>query len=196
MYTLKEDHLKLPSTIKGWFNPQHHPDLLLEKFALSGEQKYLSALVKHYNQMIFHYLLSQSDYATAQDILQSTWLKVINKAHKYQKNTSSKSWLFTIARHTLIDELRRLKRWDFQEIEEQHLNSITLSKQMMISDNLARFNLAIEQLSFYQREAFIFQQEGFSLDEISQLCCEQQETIKSRLRYARNNIKGYLEKNS
>lgn len=185
--------MKLPSTIKGWFNPQYHPDILLEKFALAGEQKYLSALVKHFSPMIFHYLLSQSDYATAEDILQTTWLKVIKKAHQYKKNSSSKSWLFTIARHTLIDELRRLKRWDFQEIEEQYLNSITLSKQIMNNDALSRFNVAIEQLPFYQREAFIFQQEGFSLQEMAQLCGEQQETIKSRLRYARKNIKHYLE---
>jgi DNA-directed RNA polymerase specialized sigma24 family protein len=49
-------------------------------------------------------------------------------------------------------------------------------------------------LPFHQREAFIFQQEGFSVEEICTLTDENFETVKSRLRYARNNLKTLLGK--
>ena len=185
--------MKLPSAIRGWFNPKVQPDKQLEQFARTNNKKYLSAVIAHYNQALFHYLLSQSDYATAQDVLQNTWLKVIQRVHLYKFGSSSNYWLFAIARNTLLDELRRQQRWQYQEIAETHITCEHLPEQLDGQAQLARFNLAIAQLPFHQREAFIFQQEGFSLKEIAQLTDEQQETIKSRLRYAKATLKKYLE---
>lgn len=185
--------MKLPSTIRGWFNPHIGPDKQLEQFARTHHKKYLSAVVAHYNQALFHYLLSQSDAATAQDVLQNTWVKVIERIHLYKYGSSSNFWLFAIARNTLLDELRRQQRWQYQEILDTHITFEHLPEQLDGQAQLARFNLAIAQLPFAQREAFIFQQEGFSLKEIAQLTDEQQETVKSRLRYAKGSLKKYLE---
>ncbi len=191
----KENHLKLPSAIKGWFNPQHHPDTLLERFALTGEQTFLTELVSLYNRMLFHYLLTQSDHATAEDILQTTWLKAINNIHLYKSGISQKYWLFAIARNSLFDELRRQKRWQIDEISDSQLSSPNVADHIEKQELLSQFNNALTSLPSQQRECFIFQQEGFSLKEIADLCDEPQETIKSRLRYARNTLKALLEKN-
>jgi RNA polymerase sigma-70 factor (ECF subfamily) len=61
-----------------------------------------------------------------------------------------------------------------------------------MGDRIEAFNIAIIQLPFHQRETLIFQQEGFSVMEIAQLTNESFETVKSRLRYARNNLKEML----
>jgi len=185
--------LKLPSTIKGWFNPKSHPDKLLQQFAATNNRKYLAALVGEYNQTLFHYLLSQSDKATAEDVLQITWLKVINKKHLYRTNNSAKYWLFAIARNTLIDELRKQQKWCYQVLEESHIMSVELTVQLDFEQQLNKFNAIINNLPFHQKEAFIFQQEGFSLREIAELTDENQETVKSRLRYARQYLKMHLE---
>ncbi|MCJ8318462.1 MAG: sigma-70 family RNA polymerase sigma factor [Colwellia sp.] len=185
--------MKLPSTIKGWFNPKNHPDKLLQQFAATNNRKYLSALVDEYNQTLFHYLLSQSDKATAEDILQSTWLKVINKKHLYKTNNSAKYWLFAIARNTLIDELRKQQKWCFKILEESHLQSLDLTLQLSSEQQINQFNAIIDNLPFHQREVFLFQQEGFSLKEIAELTDENQETVKSRLRYARQHLRTHLE---
>ena len=185
--------MKLPSTIKGWFNPKSHPDKLLHQFAATNERKYLSALVEEYNQTLFHYLLSQSDKTIAEDILQITWLKVINKKHLYKTNYSAKYWLFAIARNTLIDELRKQHKWCFQELDESHVKSLDLTSQLGTEQQLDQFNIIINNLPFYQREVFVFQQEGFSLKEIATLTDENQETVKSRLRYARQYLRTHLE---
>jgi len=186
-------NLKLPSMIKGWFNPNIKPDLLLDKYAQSGDQKALTKLIELYNRDLFHFLLSQSDRATAEDSLQNTWIKVMKNAGQYKLGTSVRNWLFTIARHTLIDELRRLNRWHTQVLSEHDLSSVTLSEEIITKDKLALFNHIVSQLPFYQREAFILQQEGFSLHEIAIMTDEKQETIKSRIRYAKQNIRSTLE---
>ena len=102
-----------------------------------------------------------------------------------------KSWLFTIARNTLIDEFRRQQKWQNQLLDENKMLTLTLEKSVLTADRITQFNAALEQLPFLQREAFIFQQEGFSVMEISVLTNDSFETIKSRLRYARNNL-GHL----
>jgi len=178
--------------IKGWLNTNITPERLLEHYVSTSDEKYLTKLVEQFNLSIYHYLVSLSDKETAEDTLQTTWLKVMKVQSTTKKHTNVKSWLYTIARNTLIDELRRQQKWQWQELEEHHLNSCSPAQELEMNVRLESFNLAINQLPFYQREAFIFQQEGFSVIEICDLTNENFETVKSRLRYARINLKEML----
>ncbi len=192
--------------IKGWFNPNISPEILLTRYIATSKDKYFILLVEQFNQPIYHYLLSQSDKEMAEDIIQSMWLKVIKIKEIHQKHNNVKSWLFTIARNTLIDELRRQNRWQTQPLNEPDISSelsvlsqtvnYTLEQESENRDRLAIFNQAVTLLPFHQREAFIFQQEGFSVLQIAELTDESFETIKSRLRYARTHIKNFLEQES
>jgi len=177
--------------IKGWLNPKASPEALLNRYYSTGESRFLALLVEQYNLSLFHYLLSLSDKETAEDAIQSTWLKVMKNRHN-TVHTNVKSWLFTIARNTLVDELRRQQKWQWQELSPEQLTSENLEKSVTEQERLTCFNRALAQLSFHQREAFIFQQEGFSVLEICQLVDENFETVKSRLRYARKHIKSVL----
>jgi len=182
--------------IKGWYNPTTSPERLLTNYMATGKNKYLSLLVAQFNLSLYHYLLSQSNKELAEDVLQTTWLKVMKSAsyrtgHSTQQ-THVKSWLFTIARNTLIDELRRQQKWQNQLLDENKMLTEKLEKSILASARLTQFNAALEQLPFLQREAFIFQQEGFSVLEIATLTNDSFETIKSRLRYARNNLSHLL----
>ena len=192
--------------IKGWFNPNISPEILLTRYIATSKDKYFILLVEQFNQPIYHYLLSQSDKEMAEDIIQSMWLKVIKIKETHQAHNNVKSWLFTIARNTLIDEMRRQNRWQTQPLNEADASlelsvisqtvNYTLEQESENKDRLATFNQAITLLPFHQREAFIFQQEGFSVLQIAELTDESFETIKSRLRYARAQIKNFLEKTS
>ncbi len=197
--------LKLPSMMKGWFNPSISPEILLTRYIATSKEKYITLLVEQFNQSIYHYLLSQSDKEMAEDVMQQVWLKVMTTKAVNQTHNNVKSWLFTIARNTLIDELRRQQRWQSQPIDEAVLSTDRLFAERMISHTLEQesdknakltvFNHAITLLPFLQREAFIFQQEGFSVLQISELTQDSFETIKSRLRYARTHLKNFLEEN-
>ena len=176
--------------IKGWLIPTVNAEKLLIDYVSTGNKKCLTLLVEQFNVSLYHYLLSLSNKELAEDVIQTTWLKVMK--NKSQTHSNVKSWLFTIARHTLIDELRHQQKWQYQELNDEHVSTINLSRELEHTDKLALFNELILALPFYQREAFIFQQEGFSVMEICQLTDESFETVKSRLRYARNNLKKLL----
>jgi len=191
--------------MKGWFNPNISPEILLTRYIATSKEKYITLLVEQFNQPIYHYLLSQSDKETAEDVIQLMWLKVIKIKVTEQAHSNVKSWLFTIARNSLIDELRRQQRWQSQPLDEETLlvdasflakmTSQSLEQELDKKDKLTVFNHGMTLLPFLQREAFIFQQEGFSVLQISELTDESFETIKSRLRYARTNLKKFLEEN-
>ncbi len=178
--------------IKGWLNTSITPERLLENYVSTGDKNNIVKLVEQFNLSIYHYLVSLSDKQTAEDTIQTTWLKVMKVQSTTKQHTNVKSWLYTIARNTLIDELRRQQKWQWLALEEHHLECCSPAQELEINDRLESFNLAISQLPFYQREVFIFQQEGFSVIEICVLTNESFETVKSRLRYARNNLKEML----
>ncbi len=182
--------------IKGWYNPNTSPEKVLANYISTGKNKYLSLLVEQFNLSIYHYLLRQSNKELAEDVVQITWLKVMKSHSVSQQQTKPqsnvKSWLFTIARNTLIDEFRRQQKWQSQLLDEKKMLTENLEKSLQEADRLTQFNAALGQLPFLQREAFIFQQEGFSLNEIAELTNDSFETVKSRLRYARNNLSHLL----
>ena len=87
----------------------------------------------------------------------------------------------------LIDELRKQQRYSNESYDEtQH--TFPQNSHDKEQGDLALFNQALSELPFEQREALCLQQEGFSIAEISDITHAQHETIKSRLRYAKQKL--------
>ena len=173
-------------SIKSWLFETPNIDFMA-RYAKSGENRHLEQLIALYSNDLYHYLVTQSNTHLAYDISQQTWLKVIEKRHLYQKQTTPKAWLFKLARNTLIDEFRKQQR--FVELEDDAAIAAPSTKQSFDYDAI---NNALMQLSFVQREAITLQQEGFSLTDIELITQSNQETIKTRLRYAKQNLKRLL----
>lgn len=94
-----------------------------------------------------------------------------------------------MARNLLIDDIRKNGRFC-----ELHEDQLPIGKHYNHDGLLARFNGALLALPFEQKEAFCLKQEGFGLQEISDITGEKIETVKSRLRYAKTALKAQLEK--
>lgn len=186
-------------SIKSWLFETPSKDCMAS-YAKSGDNRYLEQLIALYSNDLYHYLVTQSNTHLAYDVSQQTWLKVIEKRHLYQAQTTPKAWLFKLARNTLIDEYRRQQH--FVELDENtHLaaqNDKSESGLTIGSSNISydAFDAALKQLSFVQREAVTLQQEGFSLADIELITQSSLETIKTRLRYAKQNLKRLLGANN
>lgn len=168
------------------------PEKVMADYIARRDKKAIIELYDAFADDMYHYLLTLSDSALAQDIVQKTWLKVIEKPHTYHRKGSVKAWLFTIARNALIDEFRLTNRWvelDKQQEEPAYVNNSDLDTDIIKS----LFDKALMTLPFEQREAFCLQQEGFSLLDIATMTNSKQETIKTRLRYAKAKLKELLE---
>ncbi|WP_233520485.1 sigma-70 family RNA polymerase sigma factor [Flocculibacter collagenilyticus] len=182
--------------LKQWLLPEASNEQLMGKYSETGEVKWLEQLVERCGDDLFHFITSQTDRDMAKDICQLTWLKVIDNRSIYSQSGSFKAWLFQISRYLLIDEMRRQRRWHMEELNE-HITEqqALLSVEINVNESKsiqAAFNKALETLPFLQREAFILQQEGFSLRDIAKITSAEMETVKSRLRYAKGQLKKQL----
>ncbi|KPH64562.1 RNA polymerase sigma factor [Pseudoalteromonas porphyrae] len=171
------------ASLKSWFISQPNKDHLAD-YAKSGDNRHLTKLVALFGNDLYHYLVTQSNEQLAFDISQQTWLKVMEKRKYYQPQDNPKAWLFRLARNALIDEFRKQQR--FVELED---NTVIVAPNSEQTFDYAAFNSALMQLSFVQREALSLQQEGFSLEDIQQITQSNHETVKTRLRYAKQNLK-------
>lgn len=183
----------LPSILMpNTHSKQPPPEQVMADYIMHKDKKAIIALYNTFADDMYHYLLTLSEPATAQDIVQKTWLKVIENPHNYHTAGSVKAWLFTMARNALIDEFRKTKRW--VELDNQHEEVSTYTPILeKKGDVQALFDEALMILPFQQREAFCLQQEGFSLSDIALMTDSKQETIKTRLRYAKTKLKELLE---
>ena len=186
-------------SIKTWLFETPSKDCMA-RYAKSGENRHLEQLIALYSNDLYHYLVTQSNTHLAYDVSQQTWLKVIEKRNLYQAQTTPKAWLFKLARNTLIDEYR--KQQHFVELDENSLQPLQSANQSELTNSDSHigdthisyeaFNTALKELSFVQREAITLQQEGFSLADIELITQSNAQTIKTRLRYAKQNLKQLL----
>ncbi|NVK56456.1 MAG: sigma-70 family RNA polymerase sigma factor [Alteromonadaceae bacterium] len=162
-------------------------EVLFRRYCNNGDNAALSALYDEHSNQLYYYLLVLSDPQTAADITQKSWLKVIESAHLYQQKGRFQAWLFTIGHRMLIDELRRTRRWDAETNPTSLPNSNQVDEHS--SQPSCNFHALLKKLPFAQREAFSLQQEDFSLQDIAEITNTPVETVKTRLRYARNNMR-------
>lgn len=158
-------------------------ETLFRHYRQTGDSAALSTLYDQHCNNLYYYLLVMSDPTTAADVTQKVWLKVMESRHDYQSQGRFQAWLFTIGHRMLIDEFRQSKRWHADTDPD------TLSSPLSGDEKDTDFHQLVKQLPFTQREAFSLQQEGFSLKDIAAICGVPVETVKTRLRYARDSLK-------
>jgi RNA polymerase sigma-70 factor (ECF subfamily) len=186
--------MSITLSLRNWLGVAETDDELMVKYGDTGEVKYLSELTKRLGNDLYFYLVKHSDVEMAKDISQQAWLKVIDKRASYRSTGSVKSWLFKIARTSLIDEYRKLNRWQSLESDMLQVEADNALAELLHTDELAAFNSALAALPFLQREALVLQQEGFRLREIAMITDSEVETVKTRLRYGKDQLKALLIK--
>ncbi len=175
---------------------------LMLQYSAKGDEAPLAALFDLHNNKLFYFLKVLSDSTVAEDICQRTWIKVIENSHLFKSGDNFQAWLFTIGRRTLIDELRKSAKLEYNNDAVESFSSGELTKhaQSTIEEDVAKglekdvFKACIQQLPYKQKEALSLQLEGFGLREIASICGAEKETIKTRIRYAKDSLKTMLEK--
>ena len=73
-----------------------------------GHEPALAELVQRYIGPIFRFLAHMlGDTQLAEDITQETFVQAWPHLSHFRRNQSFKAWIFSIARHRAIDELRK-----------------------------------------------------------------------------------------
>ena len=84
------------------------PDADVARLAQQGREAAFRELVRRYERPVFSLVFRMvRDTATAEDLAQDTFIKVLSHIDKYRSEFKFSSWLFKIANNVAIDHLRR-----------------------------------------------------------------------------------------
>jgi RNA polymerase sigma factor (sigma-70 family) len=85
-------------------------DELLAQLA-GGDMRALEALYRRMRVQVFGVALAVAgDRATAEDVVQDTFVRVYSAASQYRPGSRARAWVLTIARHLALDAVRRRAR--------------------------------------------------------------------------------------
>ena len=159
---------------------------LISRAAL-GDRKAFSSLYDCTSAKLFGVCLRlMKDRASAEDVLQETYMKIWRSADQYAtKGTKPMAWMITIARNTAIDRLRRVRQTDDLADWEDRLSDSgpTPEQATLASAELDRINLCLGELKSERalavRGAYL---EGFSYAELATKLDVPLNTVRTWLR--------------
>src|SRR5947208_4712918 len=74
------------------------------------EPDLVDRLIQQYQYRLFRYLVYVTgNKERAEDFFQETWIRVLERGHQYDGKSKFEAWLFSIARHLVIDWQRTKK---------------------------------------------------------------------------------------
>lgn len=84
-----------------------------------GDPDAFDSLLSRYQNRLYRYLLRWvHEPATADDLFQQTWMRVLEHIHSYDPGRDFDAWLFAVARNIAIDHLRRRRPGSLDEPRE------------------------------------------------------------------------------
>jgi RNA polymerase sigma-70 factor (ECF subfamily) len=157
---------------------------LIEQY-LRGDEKSLEVLVKRYLKPIYSFVYKNiGNPEMAEDITQETFVKVWKNLKKFDKQKSFKSWLFTIAKNSSIDFLRKKKTATLALNEDLPSKSDFL-KDIENKNSIKKIHETLQNLSPNYRAIILLKNESnLTFKEIAKELNEPLNTIKSRYRRA------------
>jgi RNA polymerase sigma-70 factor (ECF subfamily) len=152
----------------------------------------LDHLIEKYQHRLLRYLL----YVTgrremAEDFFQETWIRVLERGSQYNGRHEFSTWLFTIARNLVIDDLRRKRPASLDSLADENAAApfdLPATGQPSAFDATVQreqneqISGGMQHISAEYRESLVLRfQEGMSLEEIATVTGAPLGTVKSRI---------------
>ncbi len=154
-------------------------------------EKEYNDCVNSYADNVYRFILKNLRHEEdARDVVQTAFEKMWRNREEVDA-TKSKSFLFTVAYHQMIDHIRKVKR--IQLRDEFKEETRIQDKQ---THNLKKvLEVALSRLSETQRSLVLLKDyEGYSYDEIGKITGLSESQVKVYLHRARVQLKEYLVK--
>ena len=154
-------------------------------------QAALSILYRRYSQRIYTYCRKIiGDSTTAEDLLQETFVKVLESGRQQRAIENFPAYLMTIARNLCLSHRARSKR-QFVEVEDFHLSYRDVPYEQR--ELLQLIQASLELLPEDYREAFVLREyNGLSYNEIAEVIGESMDVVKVRIFRAKKKLRDIL----
>jgi RNA polymerase sigma-70 factor (ECF subfamily) len=174
-----------------------------------GDRTAFATLVRRHQTAIFNFALRQLRIrSTAEDVVQETFVRVVQNAAEFKHEARFVTWLYTIARNLCIDHLRKgaLRKHpsldearsgaegDGPTLGEQTADTkASVEREATGTELRVKIAAAVEELPEEQREVFLMREvANLPFKEIAEITNVPENTVKSRMRYALERLQAAL----
>lgn len=171
-----------------------HSDEQLMKAYAGGDMAAFEVLYQRHRSSLYRYLLRMAgEPATANDLYQGAWEKVIKARDTYTAKAPFRAWLYRIAHNHAMDHFRR-NQPIASEVPDELASPAAEPEAQLASESMQQdLQSAIRALPPQQRDTLMLKLEsGLDLQTIAEITGVNPETAKSRLRYAVKRLKQTL----
>lgn len=174
-----------------------------------GDRAAFAQLVRRHQGPLYNFALRQVRTAqVAEDVVQETFVRVVQNARDFKHEARFTTWVYTIVRNLCIDHLRKsalrkhpsldAARGDDAEgptLGEQTADArANVEREAGGTELKTRIARAVELLPDEQREVFLMREvSNLPFKEIAQITGVPENTVKSRMRYALERLQEALE---
>ncbi len=188
--------------------PEATDESLMMAFGHGDTAAFERLYARHKGPTFRYFLRHTSDRAIADELHQDLWLKVVRARERYAASARFATWLYTLARHRLVDHWRAQPATPLASLDEDgggdtadlagahdaDADAVDPLRSAIDEQAGRRLHAALTDVPPPQRDAFLLHVEaGLSLVEIAGLAQVPVETVKSRLRYAYRRLRAALE---
>lgn len=169
----------------------------------SGNVELYSELMRRYQRKIlafvYHMLKSSNLELMAEDLCSETFYKAFRSLHSFREvDASFSTWLYTIARNTVLSELRKQRTSNVPLEESGYVpvasSDVAPEQAILRNERVEMVREAINNLPEKQRSALILREyDQLDYQEIATILGQSVSSVKSLLFRARSSVKTQLE---
>ena len=168
---------------------------------LNGQDEILPYLINRHLKSVYRFVFGLvQDESVAEDLTQDVFIKVWRKLKSFNSKYSFKTWLFTIARNTTTDYLRKRKEFVFSDFDDKDDSNVildTLADDALLADEVFAQAQDLDKLSkvlgempsLYKEVLILKYSNDLTLEEISTILKRPIETVKSQHRRGLSHLK-------
>jgi RNA polymerase sigma-70 factor (ECF subfamily) len=160
---------------------------LREAWKAKDPKQTLTLLMSHYGDAIYRHCRLMLPERLVADTHQQIFIDAYRSLASFEGRSAYKTWLYTIARHRCLDALKAERRW-WQRFSSEPLPEDVPSVESSALDHLeqhqivAALDVCLRLLPPMTRTAVALRyQEGFSYEEMSDICRERAGTLQQRV---------------
>jgi RNA polymerase sigma-70 factor (ECF subfamily) len=186
-------------------------EVLMRRFQ-EGDRSAFTTLVRRYQGRLYNFTLRHLRVQSqAEDVVQETFVRVVQRATEFRHSSKFSTWLHAIARNLCIDELRKQKLRRHPSLDapsgksgdddarplgeeiagtapEADAERTTGGRELKI-----RIAKAVDELPELHREVFLLREvSNLPFAEIAEIVGAPEPTVKSRMRYALERLQAAL----
>jgi len=133
------------------------------------------------------------DLVRADDLVQDTIVRALQKRHAFAPGTNLQAWVFTMMRNLFYSEYRNRRR-EVEDVDGMHAARLCVLPDQFGSVQFAELRSALAKLPDEQREAvLLIGAAGLSYEEAAKVAGTKIGTIKSRVNRARTRLTTLLD---